>query len=41
MGTEFENFFCIVCLAEYLDVTDEELEEKIEEFREQGCTLFK
>jgi len=41
LGTEFENFFCIVCLAEYLDVTDEELEEKIEEFREQGCTLFK
>jgi len=41
LGTEVENFFCIECLAEYLDATVEELEEKIEEFKEQGCTLFK
>ena len=35
------NFYCISCLAEYLDVTEEELRDKIEEFKEEGCTLFK
>ena len=34
-------FYCIDCLAEYLDVTTEELEAKIDEFKEEGCTLFK
>lgn len=36
-----ESFYCIDCLAEYLEVTSEELEAKIEEFKEGGCTLFK
>ena len=35
------SFYCIDCLAEYLEVTTEELESKIEEFKEEGCTLFK
>ena len=35
------NFYCIDCLAEYLEVTTEELLDKIEEFNEEGCTLFK
>ena len=35
------NFYCIDCLAEYLEVTTEELLDKIEEFKEDGCTLFK
>lgn len=34
-------FYCIDCLAEYLEVTTEELLDKIEEFKEEGCTLFK
>ena len=34
------RFYCILCLANYLDVTAEELLAKIEEFKEQGCTLF-
>ena len=33
--------YCIDCLAEYLEVTTEELAAKIEEFKEEGCTLFK
>lgn len=41
LGTDVENIFCMTCLADYLGVTVEELEEKIEEFKEQGCTLFK
>lgn len=35
------SFYCIDCLADYLEVTTEELEAKIEEFKEEGCTLFK
>ena len=35
------SFYCIDCLAENLEATTEELEAKIEEFKEEGCTLFK
>ena len=41
MGKSSKNFYCISCLAEYLDVTEEELRDKIEEFKEEGCALFK
>lgn len=34
-------FYCIDCLAEYLEVTTEELEAKVEEFKEEECILFK
>lgn len=40
LGTDIENFYCMDCLANYLDVTVEELREKIEEFKEEGCKLF-
>ena len=36
-----DKFYCLGCLAEMLEVTEEELLEKIEEFKEEGCTLFK
>ena len=36
-----DKFYCLSCLAEYLEVTEEELLAKIEEFKMQGCTLFK
>lgn len=35
------NFYCIDCLADYLEVTVNELSAKLEEFKEEGCTLFK
>ena len=35
------SFYCIDCLADYLEVTREELLDKLEEFKEEGCTLFK
>ncbi len=35
-----KKFYCISCLAEYLEVTEEELLDKIEEFKNEGCTLF-
>ncbi len=34
-------FYCLPCLAEYFEVTVDELIAKIEEFKEEGCTLFK
>lgn len=41
LGKNTKAFFCLACFASYLDVTVEELEEKIEEFKEDGCVLFK
>ena len=35
-----KRFYCLNCLAEYLEVDTEFLLEKIEEFKEQGCILF-
>lgn len=40
LGSEIENIYCMDCLAIYLDVTVDELLEKIEEFKEEGCKLF-
>ncbi len=36
-----KEFFCMDCLADYLGCTVDDLLEKIEEFKEEGCTLFK
>lgn len=41
LGTKTKTFFCFDCFASYLDITTEELLEKIEEFKEEGCKLFK
>lgn len=35
-----KSFYCIGCLAEELDVTEEELLAKIEDFKNEGCKLF-
>lgn len=35
-----KSFYCLTCLAEYLEVTEEELILKIEEFKAEGCKLF-
>lgn len=40
LGNNIANFYCMDCLANYLDVTIEELFEKIEEFKQEGCRLF-
>ena len=40
LGDKIENFYCMECLADYLGVTVEELLEKIEEFKDEGCKLF-
>lgn len=40
LGTDAEDLYCIDCLSEYLECTRVDLEVKIQEFKEQGCTLF-
>ena len=40
LGTDIKNFYCMDCLADYLEITVDDLLEKIEEFKEEGCTLF-
>ena len=40
LGMDDEDFYCLGCLSEYLECTKEDLEIKIQEFKEQGCTLF-
>ena len=40
LGTKVTRFYCINCLASYLEVSSEKLLAKAEEFKEQGCKLF-
>lgn len=35
-----ESFLCIGCSSRYLGVTQELLVQKIQEFKNMGCTLF-
>lgn len=35
-----KQFMCLDCLAKFLDTSVDCLKEKIEEFKEEGCTLF-
>jgi len=40
LGRKITRFYCLSCLAEYLEVTPDELLAKVEEFKTQGCKLF-
>lgn len=40
LGEDIINFYCMECLADYLDVTVDDLNEKIDEFKDEGCKLF-
>jgi len=35
-----KRFYCLDCLAEFLEVDTEYLLAKVEEFKEQDCVLF-
>ena len=37
---ETEEFYCLSCMADNFGCTEEDLRIKIQEFKEQGCTLF-
>lgn len=40
LDKESKIYYCLDCLAEYLEVDTEFLLEKVEELKEQGCKLF-
>lgn len=35
-----ESFYCMDCLADYLGCEVQDILDKIEEFKEEGCKLF-
>lgn len=41
IGNQVKTYYCMDCLADYLGCSVDDLLEKIEEFKEEGCTLFK
>ena len=41
LGSDTQELYCIGCLAAYLEVTPEDIEDKILMFKEDGCELFK
>ena len=41
IGRNIKHFHCLECLSEYLEVDTETLLDKVEEFKEQGCNLFR
>ena len=40
LGKNTKQFFCKEHLAEVLDVDEETLYEKLQQFKDEGCTLF-
>ena len=40
IDVDTKEFYCLPCMAEYFGCNQEDLEIKIQEFKEQGCTLF-
>lgn len=40
LGKNITNYYCVDCLADYLGCTVDDLLDKIEEFKDEGCTLF-
>ncbi len=40
LGKKTKQYLCIDCLSEYLNTDKELLMLKIEQFKEEGCTLF-
>ena len=41
ISKDLKDFACLSCLADDFDCEIEDLEIKIEEFKEEGCTLFR
>ena len=40
-GANIKKMICVPCLADYLGCEIDDLMIKIQEYKEQGCTLFK
>ena len=39
-GDKVKEYYCLNCLAEYLEVDEQALLIKIEEYKEAGCKVF-
>ena len=40
LGMKSKNFYCLECLANLLEVEPQDILDKIEEFKNDGCKLF-
>ena len=40
LGDEPNQFYCLPCMADYLEVTEQDILDKIQEFLDDGCKLF-
>ena len=40
LGIDTKMFYCLPCFADFLDVTVQDIMDKIQEFKEEGCKLF-
>ena len=40
LGEDVESYYCLNCLADYLEVETQDILDKIEEFKAEGCKLF-
>ena len=40
LGDGIANYFCLSCLSDYLEVSEQDILDKIEEFKAEGCKLF-
>lgn len=40
LGENVKPHFCLSCLSEYLEVSEDDIRAKIEEFKADGCKLF-
>ena len=41
LGEDIPTYYCLDCLADYLECEVQDILDKIEEFKEEGCELFK
>ncbi len=41
LGREITDFYCLECMAESLEVTVQDLRDKIASYKEGDCELFK
>lgn len=40
LGRNTKQLYCLDCLSAYLEITPDQLIDKIAEFKEEGCALF-
>ncbi len=40
LSADTKVFYCLPCFADFLAVSEQDILEKIQEFKEEGCKLF-